>query len=457
MKIVPVNEIKFNPSDKLDGNKNLPDDETKLSKWFTNIRAVKTKLTFTMKITTVSIRNIRAVIFSWCKGKGHWINFTSLAATQNFFGGWFFKLSPYYHNLDHFEEYIYQQAPNLRGKLDIYQKQIYNWTEDKKRVITVGIVLDGDISVKNEAFKFLYEHKWQGRYDQISFIPYKTNEVLTKEDQTALIISNNKYNKSLARIIIDVNKPTQEHMINNQYVTFQNWLYSTTVNNIHMILGVEIVKENVVRVFFDKENLTSVKHAIHNLYQVAESKFGSTITSSMLDEIKLRKAKSSNEIEIQYANRLKQITGNPQEQSDIEAHSKPAEQKSRVYFGSYVDVAKGNLTQASELTDLTQELEDTGDIKSILTKLTQCYDDLKKNMETKISSTVGSIVDEKMKPLQDQVNLIQTTHEKKYENLLTLVNTNTTATNSKYAHIIALLEGRAQAPSDAQRSPGVGK
>ena len=78
-------------------------------------------------------------------------------------------------------------------------------------------------------------------------------------------------------------------------------------------------------------------------------------------------------------------------------------------------------------------------------------------METKISSTVGSIVDEKMKPLQDQVNLIQTTHEKKYENLLTLVNTNTTATNSKYAHIIALLEGRAQAPSDAQRSPGVGK
>ena len=457
LKVVPVNETNFTPSDKLDGVKNIPDDEDKLSKWFTNIRAFKTKLSFTMKITTVNLKNVRSVIFAWCKGKGHWINFTSLAATQKFFGGWFYKLSPYYHNLDHFEEYIYRHAPNLKGKLDIYQKQIYNWTAEKKRVFTVGIVLDGDLEVKNEAFKFLYEHKWGERYDQISFIPYKTNEVLTKEDQTALIISNNKFNKSLARIIIDVKNPTTEHMIENQPTTFQNWLYRTTINNVHLILGVEIIKENVVRVFFDKGDLNQVKHAIHNLYKVAEMKFGASITSNMLDETRLRKAKSSNETEIQYANKLKQINGNPQEQVDIDEHSKPAEQKSRVYFGSYVEVAKNNLTQTSEITEMTEDIEYSGDIKSVITKLTQCYNELKNNMETTISTTVGNIVDEKIKPIQVQVNKIQTNHERKYENLLTEMKDNTKATNSKYEKIIALLEGRAQAPSDATRSPGVGK
>ena len=92
IKIVPVNDKTFAPSDKLDRNKGLPDDESKLCKWFTNIKPVKTKLTFTMKITTINIRNVRSVVYAWCKGQGYWINFTSLAATQKFFGGWFIFL-----------------------------------------------------------------------------------------------------------------------------------------------------------------------------------------------------------------------------------------------------------------------------------------------------------------------------------------------------------------------------
>ena len=419
-----------------------------------------------MKIATVSIKNVRSVVFAWCKGKGHWINFTTLTATQKFFGGWFYKLSPYYHNLEHFEQYLYQQAPHLKGKLDIYQKQIYNWTKDKKRVFTVGIVLDGDLAVKNEAFKFLFEHKWSGRYSQISFIPYKTNEVLTKEDQTALIVSNNKYNKSLARIIIEVKNPTETHMIDGQQITFQDWLYSSTINNVHMILGVEVIKENVIRVFFDKGDLMGVKNAIHNLYTVAESKFGVELTKKMINEASLKKAKSSNETELQHANKIKQIAGNPQETNDNEDNTKPSDQKSRVYFGSYVEATKGTQSQTSELThdvasnddsETTNDIEFNGDIKSVISKLTQCYNELKNNMQTTISTTVSSVVEEKIKPLKSQVNNIKIEHEKKYDELLKKLNTNTEIGISKYERIIALLEGRAQAPSDATRSPGVGK
>ena len=55
------------------------------------------------------------------------------------------------------------------------------------------------------------------------------------------------------------------------------------------------------------------------------------------------------------------------------------------------------------------------------------------------------------------MNTIQTTHETKYESLFTEMKDNTKATNNKYDRIIALLEGKAQAPSDATRSPGVEK
>ena len=151
--------------------------------------------------------------------------------------------------------------------------------------------------------------------------------------------------------------------------------------------------------FFDKKDLHDVKNAIHNLYQVAEKKFGSHIVGSMLDENKLKKAKSSDEIELQHANTLKRITGNPQEQTDIDENSQPVEQHSRVYFGSYVEVAKGNLTQASEITEETQEIEYNGDINTVITKLTKCYNELKSTMESQISSTVSSVVDAKIKPL----------------------------------------------------------
>lgn len=159
-------------------------------------------------------------LIALCKGKSTWVDFTKLTATTKFFGGWFHYLSPFYHNVDDFVSYIYEHAPTLQNKLDVYKKQIYNWTEDNKKVISVGIVVDGDITIKDEAFRFLFEYKWSGRYKNVTFIPYKTNEVLTKKDQIALMISHNKFHNSLARIIIDVKNPTQLYDVGTQQISF---------------------------------------------------------------------------------------------------------------------------------------------------------------------------------------------------------------------------------------------
>ena len=122
LQIIPVNSETYNASEILDGNLSIPDDKNEMEKWITNLRTVKTKLHFTMKITTVDLETINSVIYTWCKGKGNWIDFTKLKATTKFFGGWFHNLSPFYHNIDDFAEYIYFHKPSMRGKLDIYKK-----------------------------------------------------------------------------------------------------------------------------------------------------------------------------------------------------------------------------------------------------------------------------------------------------------------------------------------------
>ena len=193
LQVVPVEKSDYSSSEILEGNNSIPDDKDAMSVWITNLRTVKTKLYFTMKITTIDIATIRSVVYAWCKGKGTWIDFTSLGATTKFFGGWFHKLSPYYHNIDHFANYIYDHKPELRGNIDIYQKQIYAWSDDNKKIIRVGVVIDGDITVKETAFKFLYEHKWSGRYKNVNFIPYSTSEVLTRHFFNVIEI-NNTYN-----------------------------------------------------------------------------------------------------------------------------------------------------------------------------------------------------------------------------------------------------------------------
>ena len=286
-----------------------------------------------MKITTIDLDTIKSVVYTWCEGKGTWIVFTRLKATTKNFGGWFHQLSSFYHNIDHFADYIYYHQPHLQGKLDIYKKQIYAWSDDNKKIITQGVVIDGDISVKGGTFKFLYEHRWSGRYKNVSFIPYSTNEVFTKSNQISFIKSNNKFQMSLSRIIINVKNATTKHVIRDKNISFQDWLFSSTIENTNLIIGVEQIKDDSVRIFFHKDHLSQGKNAIHQLFTKTEEMFGHIIVRQMLDEEKLRKAKSSNDVEIAYAARLKTIS-NPQGPDDNDENSKPAERNARCFFGS---------------------------------------------------------------------------------------------------------------------------
>lgn len=339
----------------------------------------------------------------------------------------------------------------MRGKLDVYQKQIYAWTDDNKKVITMGVVVDGDISVKDATFKFLYEHKWGGRYRDVSFIPYSTNEVLTKEDQLFLIRSNNKFQKSLARIIIKVNNAHTKHNVDGRLLSFQDWLFESTIGKQHLIMGVEVIRDEAIRIFFDGSHLREVKHAIHNLYPATVQKFGSTLAQSLVDEDQLKRAKSSNDIELAYASKLKTMIGNPQGPTEDDEHSKPPERNSRCFFGSsYVDVTKGQLTQTSEIT---QDLDSNEDLRSIVTKLTNNYNALKNSMSSSITAAVNDAVSAQVDPIKKQVEEMKNKYDDKFDAFLK----KSEIQDAKLDKILNLLGGNTQTPSDATRSHGVGK
>ena len=72
---------------KLEIEDDLPDNEEKLKKWVENIRTDKSKLYFTMKIRTVNIDHVKTAVYGWCKGKSHWVDFTTLSSIRVFNGG----------------------------------------------------------------------------------------------------------------------------------------------------------------------------------------------------------------------------------------------------------------------------------------------------------------------------------------------------------------------------------
>ena len=318
-------------------------------------------------------------------------------------------------------------------------------------MITQGVVIDGDITVKDAVFKFLYEHKWGSRYKNISFIPYSTNEVFTKKDQIDFIKSNNKYQKSLARIIIKVQDAASRHAIGDKNLSFQDWLYSSTINNENLILGVETMKEDGVRFFFNQEHLVPVKDAIHNLFSKTVQTFGQATATKMLDEDSLKKAKSSNDIELAYSSRLKNLNSNPQGPDEETDHSTPSERNARCFFGtSYVDVAKTLSTQTSAIT---QDIENGDDLKSVVTKLASSYNELRESIDTSIQTAITNVISTDIKPLKNQINEMKTTYDKKMETFIE----RSDRQDEKLDKILGILGGNTQAPSDATRSPGVGR
>ena len=454
--IIPFNSDSYQSSEVIGKEQELTDDENKLKTWVDNVKIVNTRLFFSMRIKTINIEGVKNAVFSWCKGNGRWVDFTKLSSSKIFTGGWFHKIHPFYYNRDDFSAYLFTHHPHLKEKLDIYQKTVYKWNDKKERIITPAIVIDGDFAVKDEALNFLYSHTFQGRYKNVTFVPYKSNDVFTAEDQIAFIKSNNEYQQNLTRIIIKVRGADTKHTINGRTFSFQDWLHNITIDKQHLIEGVEIAPDDVVRVLFHTDHVAEVTHAIHNLYKLAETVFGKDIAELMLDRENLQKSKTSHAIEKEHSKKLKAINvnANPQGDENQSNYSRPKQTRARGHYGTYLEVAQTNQTQTSEITNDT--IDDENDLRKQVRDLTQAH----KNLESSMTSTITSVVSNQIQPIQSQINSIQLTHQQQINSFMTLMKTMATNADTRFENIqlsLNKLGAPAHTPSEATQSPpGVG-
>lgn len=197
----------------------------------------------------------------------------------------------------------------------------------------------------------------------MTFVPYKSNDVFTREHQIKMMISNNVYQANLARIILKVKDAHVEHDLGSEKISFQDWLLYTTIGGKELIKGVEVAPDDIVRVLFETTDADKVKQAIHNLYPHIVETFGEDIAATLIDENSLKRAKSSSNVEKQHSKRLKEKSGNPQGPDDMSSYSQPKQQNAPGYYGTYLEVTQGNQTQTSEITNDNDDNNDT-DLRS---------------------------------------------------------------------------------------------
>ena len=453
--ILPYNNIAIKNSEIIEHEKSLPKEKDEMAVYIDNIKTENSKLLFSIRIATIDIDKVKTIVYAYCKQTGSWTDFVAFKSRKIFAAGFFYQLSPFYHNRDDLEQYIYQQAPNIQGKLTIYRKEIFHWDDDRKKFKAQAIVLDGAIESKDEILSFLYEHQWQGRYQDVVFVPYKTNESFNPRAFINMIIKQDEYIKSLDRVIINVNEPQVERTVGNTKCTFQSWLYNATISDRRLITGVETAPKNLLRVLCEKNDRYEVERAMHQLYEQTVATFGQEIADTMLDKAALRKIKSAHGVEMQHSKKLIALSGNPQGPSDSSISSNKSRKNAHAYYGTYLEVSKTGVTQASEITNVS-ETSEIEQMRSTLNSLVQKQSD----MEASLPSMINNSIDTKLDPLKSEISQIRNETNTKLNSIESSV---TNLANTQKSSISEAMKEVMQeyfknkAPSDATRSPGVEK
>lgn len=174
--------------------------------------------------------------------------------------------------------------------------------------------------------------------------------------QIAVTSKQNEFLKAIDRIIINVANATLPHQVQGNLLTFQHWLCNASVGSKQVIQGVELAENKVVRILFLKEDRYDIELIARNLYDETVKKFGPQKTDFMISKQEIGDVKFSHNAEMSHSQQLLSMTGNPQGPSEQSVPSRKQDKKVKLYYGTYLDVAEGEPSQTSEIT---QELHIT--------------------------------------------------------------------------------------------------
>ena len=457
MQLLPYEVDTFLPSDIINHENDLPKEEEKFGKWIKSVETRKKRLCFSIRIATIDLDKFKTIIYAWCKKSSTWLTFVDFRAHQLCQPGWFYKICPYYYNRNNFQAYIENQEPKLKGRILIYKKELYHWDKTNGKVTTVCIVIDADIDLQPTLMKFLRNHKWGGRYADVKYVPHKTNEVYTAKHKVEMYKRQNEYASELQRSIITVKDANVPQHTKQKTTTFQDWLYSASFGEKKVILGVEVAPKNVVRILYHKDDRYDVENIITHLFEHTVKMFGAPIASTLLNEQDCSKHKHNYSEELSHSQSLIHMSENPQGGLEPSQHKKLNNRKTPLYYGSYLNVTKGEDTQTSEITQESKIVENTGGNETLedLRKTVEAIKAQQKDMESSIMNKVDTAIENKIDPLKSEISSMRTNNESKIgqvlDELTNLQNGQATAiatavTNAMAAFYQKTPSGRAELP-----------
>lgn len=160
----------------------------------------------------------------------------------------------------------------------------------------------------------------------------------------------------------------------------------------------EVAEHNVVRIIFFKPDRYDVEHAIRNLYDETVKTFGKVITDTMLSEQDINAVKFSHQAELDHTQKLLHMTGNPQGPEDSPAPPRRVTKKVNLYYGSYLEVTKGDNSKVENTTT-----HDDNTVSSMQQSM-QSLMDRQEALENNLQSTVDNAIDKKLAPVREEIS-----------------------------------------------------
>ena len=264
---------------------------------------------FFMRVSTIDFEGLKSHLFAWSKGKGHYTTFSRDKKISELFpAGWLHGISARHYNRDHIYEYIVEQKPNIKGFITVYAKAVFYYRQDNSKVKAYDIAIDGSWEKQQEILDFLYEHEWEGRYSKVTYVPYKTNQYCTKEDQVKMTVNQNEYDHAIAKYVLKVKNARTMYKTFDDEVTFQDWLHNISIGGKWIIIGVEVAPNDIVRVIFRKENKDEVVKVLRNIYTHVLENFGEDIAKTLLDPDQCAYNSAKHAKELEYGRELREKT-----------------------------------------------------------------------------------------------------------------------------------------------------
>ena len=407
----------------IDMEDQVPDDETELKKWIGIAdRQPYKKFAFSIRVNLTEEPDVvKGRIFNWCKDRQHYFEFKQITSANIFFAGWLFRIHKQYHNREELRNWMVQGNETLKHDIHLAPARIFKSTGDDKdtKVITNGLRVEASFEKREAILQELYKLEWsEGPYKDALFIPYRENEVYTKEMQVQFIESHNQYLQSVEQRVFKMKGPQWQidNLQTNEKTTFQKWLGATTSEGRKVIESVEVGDNDYVRLIYKKSHRQYIQHIMRHLHQTTKDTFGEEVTNKLFTKLHGVRNSRMHELEEAYTMKLKAaLGGNPMDDQNDTKKVPPVQrrkQENKVSFRSDLDESYATIAKKNGKATPINNITTNENIK---------IDDLKEELLKEVKKEVDTKIDGLERKVEKKINSIKIEQDAKIENLATLV------------------------------------